>query len=205
MQLRPQASDPSAHPLPFPSVDIMDASPRHPQLILHFPDRASAAAWLPVHDRVMGGVSSGGVRWNPGGTATFAGELSLAFGGGFASARVTLPAPGLREGWGGVTLRCRGDGRRYSLRLYTDDTPPGVSYRSDFETRGGEWEEFAFPYISFHPVRRGRPVQGAPPLGPERVRQVGILVADGQAGPFALELEWLRGGAGDHPSSGKGS
>jgi hypothetical protein len=31
-------------------------------------------------------------------------------------------------------------------------------------------------------------VPGAPPLDPARVRQIGLMIADGQAVPFALAL-----------------
>jgi hypothetical protein len=40
----------------------------------------------------------------------------------------------------------------------------------------------------FRPSFRGRAVPDAPPLDPARVRQVGLLIADRQAGPFALAM-----------------
>ena len=35
---------------------------------------------------------------------------------------------------------------------------------------------------------RGREVPGAPPLNPARIRQVGLMIAERQAGPFAVEV-----------------
>jgi len=38
----------------------------------------------------------------------------------------------------------------------------------------------------------GRIVTGAPPLDPARVRQVGLMIADRQAGPFSLAVRSIR-------------
>jgi len=35
-------------------------------------------------------------------------------------------------------------------------------------------------------------VPGAPPLDPARVRQIGLMIADRQAGPFALAVRSIR-------------
>jgi hypothetical protein len=38
------------------------------------------------------------------------------------------------------------------------------------------------------PSWRGRPVPDAPPLDTARLRQIGLMIADRQEGPFALAL-----------------
>ena len=41
---------------------------------------------------------------------------------------------------------------------------------------------------AFRATFRGRNVMGAPPLDPSRARQIGLMIADRQAGPFALAI-----------------
>jgi len=147
--------------------------------------------WETVDDTVMGGLSSGRFRPTPEGTAAFEGRVSLENSGGFASAR-TLPARFDLSGHGGLSLRVKGDGRRYRLRLRTDDSHDGPAYQASFDTRPGEWAVVRLPFESFAPVFRGRAVPGAPPLRPEAVRRMGIMIADRQEGTFRLEVAWIR-------------
>ena len=152
---------------------------------------AGVDAWRAVDDVVMGGVSRSGLRATEAGTAVFEGELSLENNGGFASVRTLVPPTDLSSRKG-LTVRVRGDGRRYRLRLRTDDRYDGIAYQAEFGTAAGEWEEITLPFAEFAPSFRGRRPPGAEPLDPSRIRQVGLMIADKQAGPFALELAWIR-------------
>ncbi|MFO7609757.1 MAG: CIA30 family protein [Candidatus Krumholzibacteriia bacterium] len=152
---------------------------------------ADPAAWLPVHDGVMGGLSTGALTVTAAGTGLFAGEVSLANNGGFASVRTVLGDHELGAA-GGLVLRVRGDGRPYRVRLRTDQGFDGVAYQAGFSTTAGRWLEVFCPFTDFVPVFRGRPVPAAPPLDPAAVRQLGLMIADKQAGPFALEIAWIR-------------
>jgi hypothetical protein len=44
------------------------------------------------------------------------------------------------------------------------------------------------PVTSFLPTSRGRSIADAPLLDSTRVRQLGLMIADGLAGPFRLEI-----------------
>jgi NADH dehydrogenase [ubiquinone] 1 alpha subcomplex assembly factor 1 len=44
------------------------------------------------------------------------------------------------------------------------------------------------PLACFRASFRGREVPGAPVLDPARIRQVGLMIAARQAGPFALDI-----------------
>ena len=57
----------------------------------------------------------------------------------------------------------------------------------DLAKRGGAH------FSAFEPVFRGRRVPDHPPLDPAEVKTLGLLIADKQAGPFRLELEWISG------------
>jgi hypothetical protein len=52
----------------------------------------------------------------------------------------------------------------------------------------GEWTVLRLPLVSFVPTWRGRRVDGASAVRPESLRQLGLVIADGQAGLFARAL-----------------
>lgn len=146
--------------------------------------------WVAVNDGVMGGRSRGGPALADG-QLQFRGELSLANNGGFSSVR-TL---GVEYDFGGasaVVLRVRGDGRPYQLRLATTARFRGmaVSYAGEFATVAGQWIEVCVPLDSLVPTVRGFRLDG-PPLEPSRVREIGLLIADGREGVFALDVDWI--------------
>jgi NADH dehydrogenase [ubiquinone] 1 alpha subcomplex assembly factor 1 len=159
--------------------------------LYRFDTPAPVADWSAVDDVVMGGVSHSRLRHDPAGHAVFEGEVSLERRGGFASVRtrpLELGTPGALA-W---VLEVCGDGRRYSFNLRTDDGFDGLSYKAAFETPPGAWTALRLPVSAFRPSFRGREVPGAPPLDPARVRQLGLMIADRQAGPFALAVRSIR-------------
>jgi hypothetical protein len=89
-------------------------------------------------------------------------------------------------------LETRGDGKRYKLNLRTDDAFDGVNYQAAFQASEGTWTLVRLPLSGFLPTFRGRRVPDALPLDRARVRQVGLMIADGQAGAFALALRSIR-------------
>lgn len=144
--------------------------------------------WRSVDDPVMGGVSESTFDATPDGAA-FTGTVSLKQGGGFCSVR----APEASYDWGaadGLRLRLRGDGNRYWLTTYT--APGGsISYRAPLEP-SPQWTEVEVPFAALTPYRRGAKVSDAPAFAPSAVRTIGFLIADGQAGPFRLDVAWIR-------------
>jgi Complex I intermediate-associated protein 30 (CIA30) len=153
---------------------------------------AASLQWQSIDDGVMGGVSSS--RWSvtPAGILNFSGTVSLANNGGFASIR---SAPGAFDlsAHPGMVLRVRGDGKRYLVNLKTDATFDGAQYRAAFETRAGIWTDVLLPFETFESRFRGRPVADVPVLDPGRVVSFGLMIADRQAGAFALEVDTISG------------
>lgn len=135
----------------------------------------------------MGGVSRSRLRHDPAGHAVFEGEVSLAHNGGFASVR---SSPGERGHAGATTclIEARGDPRQFKLSLLTDDGFDGVNYQASFTTMGHDWQTIGLPLATFRATFRGRDVPGAPALAPASIRQIGLLIAGRQAGPFALDI-----------------
>ncbi|HSD60501.1 MAG TPA: CIA30 family protein [Burkholderiales bacterium] len=158
--------------------------------LARFDDPGSVRGWSPIDDVVMGGVSSSRLRFDPAGHAVFEGVVSLENHGGFASVRAApgdYAAPGAQV----YLLSVRGDGKRYKLTLRADSDFDGVNYQSQFAPPAGQWAELRLAADGFRASFRGREVP-APPLDPGRVRQLGLMISGRQAGPFSLELRWIR-------------
>jgi hypothetical protein len=165
---------------------------RRPQIpmtaaLFDFADPASVASWRPINDGVMGGLSIGLLRHHPAGHAEFAGRVSLDNNGGFASVRCLAGDFG-RNGVLAYLVDVRGDGRRYKLNLRTDNGFDGVNYQARFDPPAGNWTTCRIAVADFVPTWRGRPVPDAPPLDVTRIRQIGLMIADRQAGPFCLAI-----------------
>ncbi len=148
----------------------------------------TAAAWRSLDDPVMGGVSQSQFAATEDGAA-FTGEVSLKQGGGFCSVRAPALTADLR-GARGLRLRLRGDGKRYWLTMYTEAGGP-VSYRASVQPPA-DWTPVTVRFDALTPYRRGTHVPDAPPFAPDQVRTLGFLIADEQAGPFRLEVAWIR-------------
>jgi NADH dehydrogenase [ubiquinone] 1 alpha subcomplex assembly factor 1 len=160
------------------------------RLIFDFADPSAADAWRAIDDRVMGGASRSRMRHDTGGHAVFEGEVSLERNGGFASVRSAPGAYGL-PGAQACLIGLRGDSRQFKLALLTDEAFDGVNYQCSFTPAGLDWQTLCLPLAAFRAAFRGREVPGAPSLDPAGIRQVGLLIAGRQAGPFALEVRGI--------------
>jgi monofunctional biosynthetic peptidoglycan transglycosylase len=156
--------------------------------LLDFDDEADAALWRPVDDVVMGGVSRSAFDVAERGVARFSGHVSLENFGGFASVR-TPPRDWDTAGATAFVLRARGDGKQYKFTLRTGDGFDGIQYQARFQPPAGEWAEVRLPVESFVATFRGRKVPFAPRLDPAKVRALGLMISDKQAGPFELLID----------------
>jgi hypothetical protein len=158
--------------------------------LFDFADPAAVKAWQAIDDRVMGGVSQSRLRFDPNGHAVFEGEVSLARNGGFASVRSN---PGERGLAGATTclIEVRGSGPSFKLSLLTDDGFDSLNYQFAFTPASPGWQTLHLPLAAFRATFRGREVAGAPALDPAAIRQVGLMIADRQAGPFALAIRHI--------------
>ena len=151
-----------------------------------------AFGWQVVNDGVMGGLSKGKIEMSDTGTMTFTGNLSLENNGGFSLARSERVDFNLSNDQG-ILLRVKGDGRTYEVRLESDAKFRSwpVSFSGKFETTKDEWQQVKIPFSSFKGGFRGRELPDAK-LDPSQIYRVGIIIADKQEGPFAVELDWIR-------------
>jgi hypothetical protein len=160
------------------------------RMLLQFDSPDSVADWSPVDDVVMGGCSHSSLAFHPDGYALFAGFVSLENNGGFASVRSAVRDFGAPHTLHYV-FEIAGDGRRYKLNLRIDGAFDGINYQASFATTPDAWTCMRLPIAEFRPTLRGRRVIGAPALNPARVRRVGLMIGDGQAGEFALCVRTL--------------
>jgi hypothetical protein len=121
------------------------------KMIFDFDNVDQAQEWLIVNDSVMGGVSQSEMIVTPAGTAVFRGNVSLDNNGGFASVR-TYPIAYQLAGYDGLSLRVKGDGQQYRLRLRMDNQLDGIAYQVNFETQPDTWLNIRVPFAEFVPV-----------------------------------------------------
>lgn len=174
---------------PMPPTSTPSSTPNSARTIFDFNDGADAANWQLVNDTVMGGVSTSGGRIDAG-TLLFVGELSLANNGGFTSVRRTMVQD--LSDYEGLRMRVRGDGRSYYLRLLDVNSEDNVAVEHEiaFETEADTWTIVALPFESFYPNFRGRRID-RPPLEPENIRGISIMLREKVEGPFQLEIDYF--------------
>ena len=163
--------------------------------------------WGALDDVVMGGVSASNIQLVEN-TALFAGNVSTANSGGFASVRTrNFEPPFNLSGYEGVELRVKGDGQRYKIFLRTETKWDGLGYSYSFDTVENTWINIRIPFAELVPVFRAKTVQDAPPIDSSRVSSFQLMLSkfeyDGalnpkfSAGVFALQMEFIKayGGA----------
>jgi len=162
-----------------------------PTVLFDFTGAEPSKQWQNVNDNVMGGVSEGKFKITDSQTLEFYGKLSLENNGGFASVRTKAKKLGLRKG-DTVVTRVRGDGREYQMNLYVPTIQIAYSYRSVFSTKKDEWIEIKLPLEKFEATSFGQIVKNAAQVDPPSVNGIGFLLNDKKAGPFKLEVEWIK-------------
>ena len=173
--------------LMVPTAMAQDA----PIPLFDFTGADAAKQWQAVNDGVMGGVSEGKFKITDAKTMEFFGTLSLANNGGFASVRSKSKKLGLEIG-DTLVAKVKGDGREYTLNLYPARSRTAFSYRATVPTTKDEWIEIRVPLDEFEATSFGRVVREAGAVKPEEVSSVGFLLGDKKAGPFKMEIEWIK-------------
>lgn len=151
----------------------------------------SAKEWQTVNDGVMGGVSDGRFKITDAKTMEFFGTLSLANNGGFASVRTKPKNLGIEQG-DTLVAKVRGDGREYMLNLYPNRQRVAYSYRAAMQTKKDQWIEVKIPLDTFEATSFGRIVTNAGAVKPAEINSIGFMLGDKKAGPFKLEIEWIK-------------
>lgn len=152
-------------------------------------DMSEGTRWYSLNDNVMGGISEGYMELTPDGIGVFSGRLSLANNGGFSSVRTGVSKGGLREA-DGLEIKVRGDGRKYSVMLGTDEMRG--SWQASFIAQK-EWALIRLPFEKFRLSVRGWNPPMAPNVPRSIVTSVGIIIGDKDETPFTLEIDSISG------------
>ncbi len=172
---------------------IIMSAPLTEIMIFDFKNPESFKPWQVVNDTVMGGVSESSLQPGGKGTALFKGTVSLKNNGGFCSTSSRENKKYDLSGFQGIGVRVKGDGKTYMLTVKTDASFSGYAYQFPFATKKDQWMTVTVPFKDFVARFRGQPVPNAPPVKSSDITSFGFLIADKQEGPFALEIEWIKG------------
>ena len=159
--------------------------------LFDFTEADAPKQWQTVNDGVMGGVSEGKFKITDTKTMEFFGTLSLANNGGFASVRTKAKKLSLEKD-DALVAKIRGDGRQYMLNLYPNKQRMAYSYRATVQTKKDEWIEVKVPLDKFEATSFGRIVKNAGLVKPEEINSLGFMLGDKKAGPFKMEIEWIK-------------
>jgi NADH dehydrogenase [ubiquinone] 1 alpha subcomplex assembly factor 1 len=170
------------------SFVMADDSPR---VLFDFTEDDAAKQWQTVNDGVMGGVSEGKFKITEKKTLEFFGTLSLANNGGFASVGTKGKNLGLEKG-DTLVAKVRGDGREYQMNLSVPTIQIAYNYRTVFQTKKDEWIEVKLRLDKFEATSFGQVVKNAGQVNPTSVNGLGFMLSDKKAGPFKLEVEWIK-------------
>jgi Complex I intermediate-associated protein 30 (CIA30) len=157
------------------------------ELFIHGKTRFDPEEWEGFRETVPADTNVVCLRHDLAGHAVFEGEVSLAQNGGFASVR-SGPGERGRAGATACLVEVRGDTKQFKLSLLTDDGFDSVSYQASFAPDTHHWQTISLPISSFRASFRGRDLPDVPALNPARIRQVGLMIAGRQSGPFALDI-----------------
>ncbi|KAI1321031.1 hypothetical protein EDD11_008612 [Mortierella claussenii] len=160
--------------------------------------------WLVGCDKDIGGFSEAHLEITKNGTGRFYGRLSLDLPenenvekSGYAGIR-TKTKPSSIFGtpvWDTclfdyLSLRVKGDERKYFVNLQTDGVVPTDLYQHRlFLKTPGEWETVLIPFTDFILTNRGFIQENQIEIFRERVKNVGVSIIDRKSGPFELEIE----------------
>lgn len=156
--------------------------------------------WIIKTDRVMGGRSIGNVEISEKGIMKFSGEIALENNGGFSYVQSSKLNLDISKDLG-IHVRVKGDGRQYLFRLNSQFSKTNSSrYKSILKTKKDEWIEVKLPFSNFF----GGLEPGSLPerkLNLSTIIAVGFMIYDKAAGPFVLEVDWIRTYAKDDNNS----
>ena len=156
-------------------------------------DMNGSRRWYSLNDNVMGGISRGDLKLTPDGIGIFSGELSLANNGGFSSVRTGISKGGLTEA-DGIKIKVKGDRRKYSVILGTDEIRG--SWQASF-VAGKDWGIVRLPFEKFSLSIRGWNPPSAPSVPRSRISTIGIIIGDKDERPFMLQIDSISGYVND--------
>jgi len=178
------------------------------QLLYCFSEENTLEQWLVGCDADIGGYSSAKLTRSPEGYGVFHGELSLKLPenrpdivkSGYAAIKTRDPPTTLfgAQYWDTSLFRylcahVRGDRRHYFVNVQTGGLVQTDLFQHRLHLRRtGKWEKVLIAWRDFTLTNNGEIMPEQMEMFRERVRSVGFSVADRVAGPFRLEIDWIK-------------
>lgn len=160
-------------------------------ILLESKNSSTLQRWQIVNDGVMGGLSQSKMILNDDGFVNFYGNVSLKNNGGFASLRAYVDDIKF-EGFNGVEIRLKGDGKKYGFTIRQSRYFTGYSFNAGFETNRDQWQTIRIPFEEFKLRFYGRSVNNNSIIAPDKIQQLGIIISDKQAGDFNLIIDHIK-------------
>ena len=161
--------------------------PTEMESIYSFTTQNSVSEWRIVNDGVMGGISKSSLLLTSSGHGKFAGHVSLANNGGFASIQLNKKI-GLTAENKFVLLKVKGDGKQYEF-LIKAKTSQNASYVHPFST-SVEWQLIKLPLAQFYPQFFGR-ILDSPNFNFQTIEQLSFLIANKREEDFELLIDFI--------------
>ncbi|MBT8262344.1 MAG: CIA30 family protein [Bacteroidia bacterium] len=146
--------------------------------------------WQVVNDDVMGGRSTSTAYLKDSGLY-FSGYVSLENNGGFASVRSPYQNMDLSP-YKTVTIRHRGSSRKFALSFDRHTVWYKPNYKHEF-VPSEEWQETTIALKDFKESQVGR--YNGETMSEDtqaKIIRMGIILYDKKAGPFTLEVDYIR-------------
>jgi hypothetical protein len=161
------------------------------EVLFSFDSPNDSVQWRSVNDTVMGGISNSQFQISGVGTALFTGKVSLENNGGFASVQ-SSPSSYYLADYEGISLRVKGDGKRYKISLRNSAYFASPRYQAVFTTKPGVWDTVKIPFSTLIATMHGNTLYSEPPLDSSKVVSFVLLISDKQEGSFKLEIDWIK-------------
>jgi|TARA_R100000049_G_C1948276_1_gene94429 hypothetical protein len=156
--------------------------------LVDFSDPDEFTRWEVVDDGVMGGLSKGHIEQSDD-ALSFTGNVNTN-GGGFTSLRRAVPE-GAMAGARALRIIYSGDVRTYEVTLRSDARERGrrIAYRATLtpEQSDGDWSVAVIDIAQLETSLFGQQVD-APDFATQDAHSIGLIIADGIDGDFAMRL-----------------
>ena len=160
-------------------------------LLLDFGPTGNNQEWFALNDNVMGGISSGKLRYTPS-SFVFEGQVSLENNGGFASARGPFEAMDLSK-FSTVIIKYRSSGMDFALSLNNSRLWYRPNYKSKLPNTNGQWKIINLDINSFKEYRVGKETGNSIDKKVlQKIIRLGIISDEKRAGIYSIEVDFIK-------------
>ena len=147
--------------------------------------------WRVINDGVMGGLSQGRAHLKEN-SLLFVGKISLENNGGFSSLRSPFKRFDL-SGKEYIVIRYRNTGYPMAFCMETSRQWFQPNYKYSLNDQSGKWVEERIPLKDFYAYRIGRRLdRKLTSQSLSKIIRIGFISDAKQAGPFELEVDYIR-------------